>query len=137
MNVVFATVSKKVNSTLRFTGGTTYDCILKDGCSVVRPRISLKWTGSGAPTAYNVAYIADFGRYYFIDDWTFADRQWSASMHSDVLASAKGQIGSASKLIVRSATKFDNAVSDSLYPSKTNALTYAVNLSGLAFAQHR
>ena len=135
MQVVFATVSKKVNSTLRFSGGTTYDCVLKDGCSVVRPRISLKWTGSGVPTAYNVAYISDFGRYYFIDDWTFADRQWSASMHSDVLASAKTQIGSASKLIVRSATKFDNAVSDSLYPSKTDAMTYAVNLSGLAFAQ--
>lgn len=122
MNVVFATVSKKVNSTLRFSGGTTYDCILKDGCSVVRPRISLKWTGSGAPTAFNVAYIAGFGRYYFIDDWTFADRQWSASMHSDVLASAKDQIGSASKYILRSASEYDPLVIDTKYPAKAGGV---------------
>lgn len=126
MQVVFATVSKKVNSTLRFSGGTTYDCVLKDGCSVVRPRISLKWPGSGAPTAYNVAYISAFGRYYFIDDWTFADRQWSASMHSDVLASAKDQIGSASKYVLRSASAYNADVVDSKYPAKAGVTTHTV-----------
>ena len=134
MTVYFYTFSKRVNSTAQPTGGTSYTCVIKDGSGVVRPRIALQWSGTGSPAAFNYAYIADFGRYYFIDEWTFVDRQWIASMHSDVLATAKTQIGSSSKLVIRSASTFDQAVADSIYPAKGDALTVKTNLSGLAFA---
>lgn len=134
MQAVFYTFSKRRNSTKRPTSGTTYTITIKEGSGVVRPRVVLKWNGSSSPALFNYAYISDFGRYYWIDEWTFADRCWTASLRSDVLASAKSQIGSASKLITRSAYKFNNDVADSIYPAKTDSLTFNTNLSGLAFA---
>lgn len=136
MQAVFYTFSKRKNSTKRpSTGGTTYTVTIKEGSGVVRPRIVLKWNGSTSPAAFNYAYISDFGRYYWVEEWTFADRCWTASLRSDPLASAKTQIGSASKLITRSATKMNNDVADTIYPAKTDSLTFNTALSGFSFAQ--
>lgn len=134
MTVYFYTFSKRVNSTKQPTGGTTYTCVIKDGSGVVRPRIALQWSGTGSPAAFNYAYIADFGRYYFIDEWTFVDRQWIASMHSDVLASAKSQIGSATKYVLRAASTYDPNVVDRMYPPIMPCRTQTHLVTGIAWA---
>lgn len=117
MNVKFYTFSKRVNSTARPTGGTDYTVILKEPSSVIAPRLDLIWTGSGSPTAFNYAYIQDFGRYYWVTNWEYQNRKWTATLSVDVLASWKTEIGSSSKYILRSASEYDNDVFDSLYPA--------------------
>lgn len=117
MNVKFYTFSKRVNSTARPTGGTDYTVILKEPSSVISPRLDLIWTGTGSPTAFNYAYIGDFGRYYWIQNWEYQNRKWTATLSVDVLASWKTEIGNSSKYILRSASEYDNDVFDSLYPA--------------------
>ena len=117
MEVYFYTFSKRVNSTAQPTGGTKYDCIIKSPSAVVRPRIALVWSGTGTPAAFNYAYIADFGRYYWITDWTFADRQWIAQMSVDVLATYKTAIGASSKYVLRAVSDYDPDVIETKYPA--------------------
>ena len=118
MNITFYTFSKKVNSTARPTGGTQYSVVLKEGCSVLRPSVRLKWSGLGSPTAYNYAYIASYGRYYWVRNWEFSDRQWTADLAVDPLATYKTQIGASSQYVTRSASAYDGDILDGLYPAK-------------------
>lgn len=118
MNAVFYTFSKRARSTARPSAGTTVGIILKEGCSVLHPSIALKYTGQN-PSAWNYCYIADFGRYYYISDWTFDGRTWIASCDRDVLATYKTEIGSSSQYVTRAASQYDGTIVDQLYPTKT------------------
>ncbi len=126
MQVKFYNFNKRINSTAQPSGsaGTTIDCIIKDGSSQLSPTISLKWS-SGAAPVYNYAYISAFGgRYYFVSDWIFQDRQWTARLRVDVLATYKGNIGTLSKYVLRSASQSNNHVLDNYYPATGEALNY-------------
>ena len=114
-SATFYTFSKRHNSTKQPTGGSSYTITLKDACSVSNPTISLKWPGTGSPTAFNMCYIPSFGRYYWIDNWTFADRQWTASCSVDVLASFKTDIGGTTRYILRSASDYDPHAPENKY----------------------
>lgn len=119
MNVVFYTFSKRKNSTARPSGGTQISVEIKEGCGVLRPSITLKYAGTVSnPAGWNYAYIADFNRYYWVDDWYYINRQWTASLRCDVLASYKAQIGASSQYITRSAAAFNGDIADGLYPAK-------------------
>lgn len=120
MNVQFSTINKRINSTKQSSGGASYDCILKDASGIEKPRIVLKWQGGGAPR-WNHAYIPEYGRYYWVNDWIFVDRCWEASMEVDVLASFKDQIGAAEKYILRSSSSFGRFVQDTMYPAQNIA----------------
>lgn len=135
MQAVFYTFSKKENSTAQPGGGVSKNVHLKAGCSALAPTISLEWTGSGAPVSYNYMYLADFGRYYFLENWTWEGRLWTCTGRVDVLASWKEQIGAASKYILRSASAVDSNIMDTLYPAKMPALSYTTSLVGLAWAR--
>ena len=123
MNVTFYNFSKRRNSTAQPTGGTSYSCVLKEGTSTSRPEIMIKWQGGGAPSAYNYAYIAAFGRYYWVNSWTYEERCWTASCSVDVLATYKSAIGSSSKYVLRSASDVDTDIIDTLYPAKATFKT--------------
>ena len=123
MQVTFYNFSKRRNSTKQPAGGTSYSCTLKDATSTARPSIALKWDGGGGPMAYNYCYIADFGRYYWVNSWTFSERQWIADCVVDVLATYKSAIGSSSKYILRSASKSDPGIIDTLYTPKLSGIT--------------
>ena len=119
MNVTFYTHSKRRNSTSLPSGGTTYTCLLKSGTSTSSPTIMLKWNGtSSAPAAWNYCYIPDFGRYYWVNSWTYEERQWTASCSVDVLATYKTEIGSSSKYVLRAASDYDPEINDTMYPAK-------------------
>lgn len=114
------TLSKRDNSTKRpNTTPVEHDCILKDGCSLFNPAIQLDLGLTQDPSQYNYAYIPAFGRYYFIEDWYFSDRLWTAHMAVDVLATYKTQIGSSSLYVLRAAGAHDGNIIDTLYPAKT------------------
>lgn len=116
------TFNKKFNSTKipDENDSVVYACVLKDGSQIARPYIELNLGYTEDPSAYNYARIGYFGRYYFIDEWTFKDGLWTATMHTDVLATFKIQIGDASLYVLRASAEKDGRVIDNLYPCKTN-----------------
>lgn len=137
--VQFYTFSKKENSTKQPTGtATSYNCLLKDSCSVTQPVLELHddgtpvGTGTTAwnPTGYNYVYIADFQRYYFVTDWEWVKPFWVCHLTVDVLASYKTLILSNTKYVLRSAADYDvNAFDDAYVP--TNADTLVQNRAQL------
>lgn len=134
MRATFGTVSKRRNSTKQLTGGTAYDVVLKEGCGVLNPRIALKWNGTTAPTAYNACTISSWGRQYWVDNWTYEDRQWVASCSVDVLASYKTEIGAATKYILRAADQYDSHIVDRKYPVIMPPSVESFLLTGIAWA---
>lgn len=112
--------SKRDNSTKLPTGsGTSYDCIMKHGCGILNPSISLDLGLNTDPSNFNYAYIPAFGRYYFIEEWYFEERLWTAQLKVDVLATYKTQIGDSNLYVLRSSAENNGRVTDLLYPSLT------------------
>ena len=118
-SVILYSFAKKENSTAQPVSGTTYNCQLKAPCGILNPEILLDIGLSSAPSA-NYAYIASFGRYYWIREWTNEGPLWRASLECDVLASYKSQIGSASLYALRSSYSYDGDIVDALYPCKAD-----------------
>ena len=125
MRVDFFNFAKKSNSTKVPTGAAlaSFDCILKDGCSVISPVIMLE-AGLTSRPAFNYCYIPDFQRYYFISDWTFNRRLWAGSLTVDVLASFKSQIGQKQMYVLRSSAQFNGRVVDNKYPTISKPYSY-------------
>lgn len=116
------TLSKRDNSTKRPTGeGAEYNCIIKTGSGILHPTISLDIGKTNDPSQYNYAYIPNFDRYYFIEEWFFDRALWTASLKVDVLATYKTEIGSSRLYVLRSADASNGNIVDNLYPCKTGA----------------
>lgn len=128
LTVNFYNFSKKNNSTKVPSGtGTeapsTYQCILKEDCSILAPVIIME-AGLTSRLAFNYCYIADFQRYYYVTDWNWSGRHWIASLTVDVLATYKTDIGNASLYVLRSASHYNGRVQDTRYPVIAKPYTY-------------
>lgn len=122
-NVQLYTFSKRDNSTKRPSGdGQVYSCVMKHGCGVLNPQITLDLGITGNPSGYNYARIPAFDRYYFIEEWYFEDALWTASLKVDVLATYKSDIGSSNLYVLRAAGESDGRIPDLLYPARTGAI---------------
>ena len=111
---------KKHNSTKIPSGNNTVvNIVLKAPTSVLNPIFELDF-GNSNPSHYNYCYIAQFRRYYFIEDWTYNGRLWEANCSVDPLASWKSQIGNSNLYVLRSASDYDPNVVDTSYPAKNN-----------------
>ena len=130
MNIVMYTgFAKKKNSTKVPPAGTTSITLtgtLKEPCSVMQPVFQIKRGAIDAvPDPYTYAYIAVFGRYYFVTDVTWIEGLWEISLEVDVLASYRTQIGNSSHYVLRtdsSTTNYDPMITDTMYPA-TNDFT--------------
>ena len=139
MTAEFWAFSKKRNSTKQPTSGsgTSYTNIqLKEATSILHPVIVLSVAGMTVPTVapvntFTYCYIAKFNRYYFVDDWTYNEGKWEASLTIDVLASHKTEIGSTSAYVERSASSYNGNIIDKLYPANTD---YDIQYASLAYA---
>lgn len=121
-NVNLYTHSKRDNSTKRpSVSGTTYACVMKHGCGILNPTITLDLGLSSDPSQYNYAYIPAFERYYFIEEWYFEERLWTAQLKVDVLATYKSEIGDSNLYVLRSANESDGDIIDTLYPCETGS----------------
>lgn len=107
------TFSKKVNSTARPSGGTTFSVDLKGQSDILAPTILLSVVGI---PSYNYYYIAEFSRYYFVTSVTWIDGLWEVSMKIDALASWKDNIGGQSLYVTRALTTSGGEIKDDLYP---------------------
>ena len=125
VTVSFYTFSKKQNSTKRPSGTAlgSYDCLLKEPSGVITPEIFLGNVGSSIPSAANYAYISDFGRYYYITDWTWNNGGWTASLKVDVLATYKTQIGSSTQYVRRAQSAYNLNVIDDAIPTTPRPYT--------------
>ena len=115
-SATFYTFSKRINSTKQPTGGSSYNIILKEGCSVNHPTIALDIGLASSPAALNYCYITEFGRYYWVK-WRFEDRLWIGECNVDPLASFKTQIGSSNCYVARAASSYNLRVVDNFYPA--------------------
>ena len=117
--IIFYVNNKRENSTKLPNGASvTYNCDLKDNCSIIAPRITLS---AENPTNYNYAYISRFNRYYFVSDWIYVRGIWSASLQVDVLASYRAAIRASNQYVLRSASDSDGNIVDTVYPAKSGA----------------
>ena len=92
--------------------GTSYNCVLKADTSILKPTILLNDTGVNLK-GYNYMYIADFGRYYFIDDIVAKNNDiWEISGHVDVLETYKAQLLSNQCVVSRQQNRYNTYLND-------------------------
>lgn len=116
------TLSKRENSTKRPDNDpVSFDCILKEPCSIIDPVISLNLGYTTDPAGYNYAHIPAFNRYYYISNWTWENGLWNASLSVDVLATYRAEIGDTNLYVLRAANEIDGSVIDTYYPTRTQS----------------
>ena len=129
ITVTLYSFTKRENSTKRpSTGGTDFSCTLIEDTSLMNPTFKLSIANN--PIGKNYVYVADFNRYYFITDIRSYLNFWYISCKCDVLASFKTEIGSQSHYILRSASDYDEYISDSFYGCKVNEIATILPSSG-------
>ena len=125
VTVTLYSFTKRENSTKQpLSGGTDYSCTMIDDTSLMNPTFKLSIASN--PIGKNYCYVSDFDRYYFITDIRTYQNFWYISCRCDVLASFKTEIGNQSHYVLRSASDYDEYISDGMYGCKV-ART-AVNL---------
>lgn len=113
ITATFYSFSKKKNSTKLPTGGTNYNILVKEPCSVIKPTIKLDISN---PTAFNYVHIPSFGnRYYYINDWVSDHGMWIADCIVDVLATYRSDILNSSQYVLRSASDTDPYIENADY----------------------
>lgn len=120
--VYFWNYSKKTNSTSHpsVTGSVDhYDCSLMDLSGILTPTLQLNGRN---PTAFNYAYIEEFRRYYYVSNWRYNLGLWTCELQVDVLASWEEDIKSSALYVLRSASKWDNSIRDTVYPMLSGTL---------------
>lgn len=132
ITVRFYSFSKRENSTKIPTGtGTEFSCTIHDSSSIFFPIIKLnRGADTSSAPAFNYCRINDFGRYYWITNWTWENGLWFASLKCDVLASFKSTIGSTSLYALRASNSYDGSIPDKLYPAKAGCTFVTESLSG-------
>ena len=112
------------------TAVTTLSGYLKNDCDVINPRIVVENTGM---VNANYCYIAEFGRYYYIDRQTILSNNCvTIEMSVDVLESFKTQIKALSCIVDNSTQKNDNYLQSDIWTNKVKTKTDIVQFpSGL------
>ena len=106
-------IGKSLDSGLDITG-----CTLKEATSILKPVVRVRTSDSSIHT-YNYMYIAEFERYYFIDDIVSVNNNvWDISGHVDVLETFKNGILDQSAVIRRQQNRFN------LYLDDPDFMTY-------------
>lgn len=130
MDIKLYQFSKKINSTKRPSGGTTYSCTLKDPTSVLRPVVLISSSGSSILNK-NYAYISTFGRYYWITDMVSDHNMWEIHMSVDVLASYRSEILDSYQYVERAANaSSDNGIVDGKYACTVNTQMENISITG-------
>lgn len=135
MRIVLYSFSKRENSTRQPTIQTTQrefsDIRLKDASSIVTPAIELQLGNTASPEQYNYAYIPDFHRYYWINNWVYYRGIWTAYLNVDALATWRSQIGASTQYVLRSAAEYDGEISDNFYALRGNVITENTDIQSL------
>lgn len=117
-NMTVYAFSKSSNSTKLPSNGRGFDIILKDNSGVQNPSIQLGIGQTDNPSSYTYAQIPAFGRYYYINEWTYNKGVWTANLSVDVMTTYRSQIGASRQYILRSSNIFNGNILDTLYPTE-------------------
>lgn len=102
---------EKIGKTID-TGVDITGCVLKDSTSILKPVIRVLSNDVDIYT-YNYMYIAEFERYYFIDDITsYNNNRWEISAHVDVLETYKNSILAQNAVIRRQQGRYNLYLDD-------------------------
>lgn len=116
MEVIFFNFKKCRNDTSLPTGGTTLQVRLKENCSTQNPILILttpSWN-------YNYFRIPEFGRYYFVDNFTFlGNNTYQINGSVDVMGTFREDILSSYQWIARAHTGWNEDIIDGFFPSLT------------------
>lgn len=115
MNITLYKFSKRANSTKRPSGGVKVYGRLNNKCGITSPSVIF----SEDFHSYNYAYIPNFNRFYWVEEWVYSDGVWIAQMTVDVLASYRAEIGGSRQYVTRSSASYDGSIVDALYPAKS------------------
>lgn len=117
----FYTLTKRRNSTLQPTGGTSLDVNLKSGTSFISPTFLLSL---GSTPTYN--YVSYEGRYYFITDIVSVRNDlWEIQCDVDVLATYKADILASTQFVAYSSVSGGTWLADTRIPVMKNATVAA------------
>ena len=108
--------TKDANSTKQPSGGVVYQCTTNRDFSIQNPVIRLNIGAAANPRTYNYLYVESWGRYYWIDSWTFEGGLWCANCSVDPMASFKEAIGNGTAYVLRAASEWDGSIIDGMYP---------------------
>lgn len=125
-SVVFGITNKPINSSYQFdiSGGTTAQCTLKKGTSLLKPVLELQYSWEYVRDnllRFNVAYIPDLrNRYYRVKNWVFQEPLVLCYLEVDVLATYKSELAVQGFFITRSAqaAKCNPDIVDTSVPQK-------------------
>lgn len=129
---LFSSFSKRENSTKQPAGTAdkTLSGYLREPSSVENPVFKIERLPADAcPETYVYAIIPALGRYYFVTDWVWAEGLWECHLQEDYLASWKTYIGATTAYVERSASNYNGAITDKIYPVTTDFSTEGVALS--------
>lgn len=97
--------------TKSLTYGNDYNCVLKEGSSILKPVLIINTSDN--ITGYNYMDIRDFSRYYFIDDIRSVHNNiWEVSAHVDVLTTYASAIKANSAVIRRQQNQYNLYLDD-------------------------
>lgn len=116
-------IGKSLTSYKTLTG------VLRNECSLTTPEILIE---SDSPILCNYAYIANFGRYYFITDVkSVRNNLYIISLKCDVLETYKSRIYKNTAVLERSQYYWNLYLQDASMPIASNILTntQAFNIS--------
>lgn len=122
---ILYTFSKSTNSTKTPSGGgTTFSCRMVSPSGVLNPTFTFNLGVNQNPSGWNYCRIEEFGRYYWITEWTWENGVWNAYMTVDSLASWRTDILDCTEYVLRSASTSSPEVVDTYYPA-VNSFSYS------------
>lgn len=118
--------AKKKNSTAQpavTTPTLSFTCKLMDNSGIINPTFIFDFAHivNEQPYNYNYAYVSEWDRYYFIEDWSYILGLWHCKMTVDPLGSWKHKIGEHYAYVLRSTSNYDRYLPDNMYPIKSGA----------------
>ena len=93
---------------------------LREGCSIIDPVIKLESTVGEHLTDANYAYIAEFGRYYYINNIRCVGKLFELSMHVDVLKTYASGIRSNTAVVSRQEKQYNLYLQDGVFKEQSN-----------------
>lgn len=125
MEVYLYTFTKRKNSTKvpASDPGSIVEGVLKESSGLINPTVDFNFPqNTNLPAWYNYVYIPVFRRYYYVREWTWSGRLWTAHLECDALASWRSTIGDSSQYILRASAEYDGSILDTFYPAKTDSI---------------
>ena len=97
-------------------------CNLKSACTIHNPDFEFQFAMSFNPNNYNYVYVGHWSKYYFIEDWEYADRLWIAHCVLDTLATYRSEILNDQAFVMYSASNGNKYLVDSRIPPEAKTV---------------